>query len=235
MISGSKARFFVVLFIKNRSQVPGKKKEALRVDVSKAEMWCLGFQKLRTLVGELRYSLEITAMKMRIYFTLVLTLLVGSCSGLQVQDYKKVFEEQGQPPVLIDYYAPAVIRPGTTWKIYLEAKDTDGDMVYMATMLYQTGFGYYATDYTRLTGKERKKFTGYVALRTPSEASLTQDKFTMEVLIRDRQRNSSEIIKLPLSFGQVEQEKIPDKWEAVAKNRLGVVVTGIQSMQQITE
>jgi hypothetical protein len=57
----------------------------------------------------------------------------------------------------------------------------------------------------------------------------------MEVLIRDRQRNSSEIIKLPLSFGQVEQEKIPDKWEAVAKNRLGVVVTGIQSMQQITE
>ena len=42
-------------------------------------------------------------MKMTIYFALVLTLLVGSCSGLQVQDYDKVFEEQGQPPVLIDY------------------------------------------------------------------------------------------------------------------------------------
>ena len=57
----------------------------------------------------------------------------------------------------------------------------------------------------------------------------------MEVLIRDRQRNSSEIIKLPLSFSQVGREKIPDKWEAVAKNRLGVVVTRVQSMQQITE
>ena len=186
-------------------------------------------------MGELRYLLGITAMEMRIYFALVLTLLVGSCSGLQVQDYEKVFEEQGQPPVLIDYYAAAVIRPGTTWKIYLEAKDKDGDMVYIATMLYQTGFGYYATDYTRLTGKERKKFAGYVALRTPPEASLAQDQFTMEVLIRDRQRNSSEIIKLPLSFSQVEREKIPDKWEAAAKNSLGVVVTGVQSMQQITE
>ena len=174
-------------------------------------------------------------MKMRIYFALVLTFLVGSCSGLKVQDYEKVFEEQGQPPVLLDYYAAAVIRPGTTWKIYLEAKDEDGDMVHIATMLYQTGFGYYATDYTRLTGQERKKFAGYVALRTPLEASLTQDKFTMEVLIRDRQRNSSEIIELPLSFSQVEREKIPDKWEAAAKNRLGVVVTSVQSMQQITE
>lgn len=193
------------------------------------------FRKLRLLVEELRCLLEIIAMKMRTYFALVLTFLVYSCSGLQVQDYDKVFEEKGQPPVLIDHYAAAVIRPGTTWKIYLEAKDKDGDMAYIATMLYQTGFGYYATDYTRLTGKERKEFAGYVALRTPPKASLSQDKFTMEVLVRDRQRNSSEIIKLPLTFSQVEMENIPDKWQGVAKNRLGVVVTDIQSMQQITE
>lgn len=174
-------------------------------------------------------------MKMRLYIALVSTLLVGSCSGLQVQDYHEVFEEQGKPPVLIDYYAAAVIRPGTTWKIYLAAQDNDGDMVYIATTLFQRGFGYYATDYTRLTGKERKEFEGYVALRTPPEESLTQDKFTMEVLIRDRQRNSSEIVKLPLSFSQVQQENTPDKWQAVAKNRLGVLVTEVQSTQRITE
>ena len=75
-------------------------------------------------------------MKMRIYFALVLTFLVCSCSALQVQDYDKVFEEKGQPPVLNGHYAAAVIRPGTTWKIYLEAKDKDGDMAYIATMLY---------------------------------------------------------------------------------------------------
>jgi hypothetical protein len=57
----------------------------------------------------------------------------------------------------------------------------------------------------------------------------------MEILVRDRQRNSSEIIKLPLTFSQVERENIPDKWQAVTKNRLGVVVTDIQSMEQITE
>jgi hypothetical protein len=102
-------------------------------------------------------------------------------------------------------------------------------------MLFQTGFGYYATDYTRLTGKERKEFAGYVALRTPPEVSLTQDTFTMEVLVRDRQGNSSETIKLPLTFNQMERENIPDKWQAAAKNRLGVLVTEIQSTQQITE
>jgi hypothetical protein len=154
---------------------------------------------------------------------------------LRIQDYDEVFEKQGQPPVLLDYYAAAVIRPGTTWKIYLEAKDKGGDMVDIATMLFQTGFGYYATDYTRLTGKERKEFAGYVALRTPPEVSLTQDTFTMEVLVRDRQGNSSETIKLPLTFNQMERENIPDKWQAAAKNRLGVLVTEIQSTQQITE
>jgi hypothetical protein len=174
-------------------------------------------------------------MQLRIYFVLVLTFLVGSCSSLQIQDYDEVFEKQGQPPVLLDYYAAAVIRPGTTWKIYLEAKDKGGDMVDIATMLFQTGFGYYATDYTRLTGKERKEFAGYVALRTPPEVSLTQDTFTMEVLVRDRQGNSSETIKLPLTFNQMERENIPDKWQAAAKNRLGVLVTEIQSTQQITE
>jgi hypothetical protein len=174
-------------------------------------------------------------MQMRIYFVLVLTFLVGSCSSLQIQDYDEVFEEQGQPPVLIDYYAAAVIRPGTTWKIYLEAKDKGGDMVDIATMLFQTGFGYYATDYTRLTGKERKEFAGYVALKTPPEVSLTQDTFTMEVLVRDRQGNSSATIKLPLTFSQMERENIPDKWQAAAKNRLGVLVTEVQSTQQITE
>ena len=174
-------------------------------------------------------------MKMRFSIALVATLLVGSCSSLQIKDYHEVFEEQGKPPALIDYYAAAVIRPGTTWKIYLAAQDKDGDMVYIATTLFQTGFGYYATDYTRLTGKERKEFEGYIALRTPAEESLSQNKFTMEVLIRDRQGNSSKMVKLPLSFSQVEQENTPDQWQAVAKNRLGVLVTEVKSTQQIAE
>ena len=174
-------------------------------------------------------------MKMRFYFAFIFIFLGCSCSGLQMQDYDEVFEKKGQAPVLIDYYAAAGIRPGSTWKIYLEAKDPDGDMAYIATMLYQTGFGYYATDYTRLTGKERKEFAGYVALKTPPEAGLAQERFTMEVLVRDRQRNTSEIIKLPLTFSQVEGQSIPDKWQAAAKNRLGVVVTDVQRRQQITE
>jgi len=93
------------------------------------------------LVEEFRCLLEVIALKMRFSFAFILTLLVCSCSGLQLQDYDEVFEKKGQSPVLIDYYAAAVIRPGSTWKIYLKAKDPDGDMAYIATMLFQGGFG----------------------------------------------------------------------------------------------
>ena len=31
-------------------------------------------------------------------------------------------------PVIIDYYAAEVIRPGAVWRVYLHARDRNGDM-----------------------------------------------------------------------------------------------------------
>ena len=165
----------------------------------------------------------------------VLAVLICSCSKLEVKGYDQTFQDRGQPPVIVDYYAPDLVRPGTSWKIYLRAEDKDGDMVDVATMLYQEGFGYYATDYTRLEGKGRKKFAGYVLLKTPSEADLTSDQFTMEIMVRDSLGKRSDTVKLPLAFGYVNPAEIPTEWQDAAKHRLGVLVTRIQSVERMTE
>jgi hypothetical protein len=159
-------------------------------------------------------------MNKNVRIALMLGVIIFACSDLQIQDYDQVFKEKGQPPMIIGYYAPEAIRPGSAWKIYLRAEDKDGDMVYVASMLYQAGFGYYATDYARLKGTDRKKFEGYISLSTPSDLNLTSDKFTMEILVRDSQNNQSETIQLPLTLAYLTQPETPSEWQAAANHRL---------------
>jgi len=174
-------------------------------------------------------------MKKSALIALVLGVLLFSCSPLGIEDYDQVFKEKGHPPNIVDYYAPEVIRPRATWKIYLQAEDKDGDMAYVATMLYQAGFGYYARDFTRLEGKDRKKCAGYISLNTPSDARLTADKFTMEILVRDSQNNQSETIQLPLTFADLTEPEIPpERWDAV-NHHLGTLVTRIQTTASTAE
>jgi hypothetical protein len=174
-------------------------------------------------------------MNKSILIVLMLAVPLFACTDLGIKDYDQVFKDKGHPPIILGYYAPEAIRPGATWKIYLRAEDEDGDMAYIATMLYQAGFGYYSTDYTRLEGKDKKQCFGYISLRTPSDINLTFDKFTMEIVLRDSQNNQSEIVRLPLTFAYHTEPGIPSEWQAAASHRLGRLVTGIQSMASMKE
>ena len=166
---------------------------------------------------------------------LVLIVMVCSCSALKIKDYDQAFKNRGHPPVIVDYYAPAHITPGSNWKIYLRAEDEDGDMLYIATMLFQAGFGYYATDYIRLEGKNRKGFAGYISLKTPADVHLSFDQFTMEIMVRDSQGKQSNKVHLPLAFGSVKAAEIPAEWQDIADHQLGVLVTRIQSTAGMAE
>lgn len=183
----------------------------------------------------LKHLPEIIIMNRKITHALVLTLLFWGCSELKIKDYDQVFKDNGRPPVIVDCYAPALIRPGSTWRIYLRAEDEDGDMLYIATILYQEGFGYYATDYTRLKGKDKKGFEGYISLKTPADVHLSFDQFTMEIMVRDNQGKRSNKVQLPLAFGSVETAAVPAEWQDVADHRLGVLVTRIQSTTSMAE
>lgn len=168
--------------------------------------------------------------KKRILCALGLTLLLWGCGNLKT--YDKVFEERGNVPAIIDSYAPDVIRPGDTWRVYLHAKDEDGDMKHFTSVLWQSGFGYYATDFTVIDGKNSKEVSGYLYLKTPRDDSILGDNFSLKVIVRDRRGNKSEPVEFLLRFGNVPAQEMEAKWEKVADRDLGPIMVNIQGSQE---
>ena len=132
-------------------------------------------------------------------------------------------------PVIIDYYAAEVIRAGTTWRVYLHAKDKNGDMRDIVVRLVQTGAASAGTSTTRIEEKHSGEVAGFLALRTPRDRNLRGDRFTLRVLVRDREGNSSERVEIPLRFNNVPPAEVPEKWEKIADRRLGFMMITIES------
>jgi hypothetical protein len=139
----------------------------------------------------------------RFLFALVLLALIWGFPDFQ--DYSARAQEGGQPPMIIDSYAASVIRPGTSWRIYLHAKDEDGDMKQIVSILTQTGVGSYPTDFKNIKKKNSKEFAGYLYLRTPPEP-----------------------VEFSLQFATGTAQELPAKWEEYAKNSLGGILIDIR-------
>jgi hypothetical protein len=162
---------------------------------------------------------------------IALTWIVWGC-GSSAQHGTQSQTDRGEAPEIIDYYAAEVISPGATWRVYLKAKDNDGDMRDIVSMLSQTGRSPYPTSFTRLEEKHNREVVGYLSLRTPVDRHLVQDRFNLRIFVRDSQRNRSERIELPLRFGNVPPAEIPEKWEKIADRRLGLIMVTIESSFQ---
>ena len=157
---------------------------------------------------------------------LVVFLLLSGCAAYQHQGETA---DTGHPPIILATYAPEVIRPGAVWRVYLKATDADGDMKDIAAVMWQTGVGFYSTDITRIKKGEAKEVAGYLFLNTPVDPTLLSDRFTLTLLVRDRQGNKSEPVDVRFHFDYVPPEKLPPSWQAVAENRLGGILIDIQS------
>lgn len=140
--------------------------------------------------------------------------------------------QQGESPVILDWYAASQIHPGGTWRVYLRARDKDGDMKDITTMLVQPGAGFSPTEFTRLNGQDRNEFVGYLFMRTPPSQSLLGDKFKLRVFVRDREGNRSKAVYLPLAFSLRPQKPIPDKWQHASKHRLGVIPIELSDLDE---
>jgi hypothetical protein len=132
----------------------------------------------------------------------------------------------GAPPVIEAYYAPKSVAPGSVWNLYLQVKDPDGDMLYIACIPDQTGYGPLDTTKIPLKGNDRAEFYGYVAMPTPAFApSQAADiSFTMMVLIRDQQGNASQLIKLFVTLDGKPGQAVPSRWQAAANHHLGDIL-----------
>ena len=167
----------------------------------------------------------------RSLISIALAWAVWGC-GSSAQHGVQPQTERGEAPVIVDYYAAEVIRPGANWRIYLKAKDEDGDMRDIASMLSQTGRSPYLTSFTRIEQNDSREVAGYLVLRTPRDNNLMQDRLNLRVFVRDSQGNRSERVELPLRFGNVPSAETLEKWEKIANRRLGFIMVTIESSFQ---
>jgi hypothetical protein len=158
-----------------------------------------------------------------------IALLLG-CGGHPGYKSRKEIRE-GYSPEILDYYADQVIQPGATWRIYLRFRDSDCDMTYIVADVYQSGVGPLTPSYTPLRQTGCQEIKGYLALNTPAENSLLQDRLEVKVIVRDRRGNRSQPINLTLNFGWMPSEKQPEKWQETASKTLGVMNIDLVSSQ----
>ena len=164
---------------------------------------------------------------------LLILLLAGctTCKGVA----KKSANDQDSPPVILDSYAAEKIRPGASWRVYLEAKDEDGDINYIAAQLFQPGVGYYPTSFTYIKGVDRQGFAGYIYLNTPADYHLLADNFRLDLLLRDCEQNKSETVSLPLKFDyppSYQPQEVPERWQRAATHQLGAIMVEIISSER---
>jgi hypothetical protein len=119
---------------------------------------------------------------------------------------------------------------GYIWKIYIEAEDPDGDMLRIASVVDQTGYGYYPTDWIYLKSPYQKHFKGYIQWNTfSSRASyLTEGtQIALKVLVFDKAGNESNEVIFPFTFEigvrSPYQYKLPAPFDQGDLPRLGYI------------
>ena len=167
-------------------------------------------------------------MNKKIYVLLALCILISGCASF-TRCEKISTSGKGQPPVILDSYAPSKIRPGATWRVYLRAKDPDGDMKQMIQFLARGESGFSKTSYVPLKAEHSAEMSGYFFLRTPSPAQADYTRLgyvglTLRIVLFDCQENKSEYVEFPLRFEYEASHDLPQEWQDVADRSLGAIM-----------
>jgi hypothetical protein len=132
-------------------------------------------------------------------------------------------------PIITHSFAVERGSYGTIWKIYIKAEDPDGDMLRIASVVDQVGYGHYPTDWIYLRKEYGQQFKGYIQWNTfSSRASYIPEwtQITLRVSIFDKAGNESNVIVFPFTFelvkGQYEY-KPPSPFDEGVLPRLGYI------------
>ena len=173
-------------------------------------------------------------MNKKIYVLLALSILISGCASFTRCETTST-SDKGQPPVILDSYAPSQIRPGATWRVYLRAKDPDGDMKQMIQVLMRGESGPFKTTFAPLKAEYSAEMGGYFFLRTPSPAQADYDRLgflgiTLRIALLDCQKNKSEYVEFPLHFTFEAAHDLPSEWQDVADISLGAIMFDLGDM-----
>lgn len=167
-------------------------------------------------------------MNKRIYILLAFCTFIWGCASF-TQCEKISTSGKGQPPIILDSYAPSQIRPGATWRVYLRAKDPDGDMKDMVQVLVMGGSGPFKTSFVPLRAEHSEEMGGYFFFRTPSPSQADYNRLgflgiTLRAAIRDCQKNESGYVEFPLHFTYEASHDLPPAWKDVSDRSLGAIM-----------
>lgn len=119
--------------------------------------------------------------------------------------------EGNEGPKINHSFASKKIYPAETWRIYLSASDSNGNMKYIFARVEQAGLGAYPLNIIRISKKYQKELSGYLYLNTASVKDLlNRTDFKLTVQIKNQKGDFSQPVVFPLEIQSVyHQEKPP--------------------------
>jgi hypothetical protein len=106
-------------------------------------------------------------------------------------------------PVITHAFTVDKIKYGDILKVYIEAEDSQGEMMKIATVVDQAGSGRYPTSWVYLKATDRKHFKGYLQWNTFSSKTAYVSEWTpitLTVSVLDKLRNESNAFSFPITF-----------------------------------
>jgi len=139
---------------------------------------------------------------------LVLPFLALGCAALEPIEVREQIHGKGVP-VITQSFASKQMRPGDTWKVYLNASDPDGDMKNIVCAIEQPGMPTYPVSFTKIKEVNRKELSGYIYLNTGGIQGLNWVNITLTAQVQDKAGHLSQPVVLPLSFNWRFKQEAP--------------------------
>ena len=102
-------------------------------------------------------------------------------------------------PVITQSFAAREVKPGDTWKVYLNASNPDGGLTNIYAVVDQPGGAEYPVSIIRILGQNHKELSGYIYLNTWTPyATLEFVSLKLTVQVQDRAGRFSAPVVFPL-------------------------------------
>jgi hypothetical protein len=142
--------------------------------------------------------------QIRVLTFAILFLITGSLGSAMAQG------QAGATPVITQAFSSKEIRPGETWKIYLNASDPNGHMKNIFAVVYQPGVGQYPASIIRIKEQDQKELSGYIYLWTKTPwHPMDYVNLSVTVQIQDKTGNFSEPVGFLLSLAPRGSQEAP--------------------------
>jgi hypothetical protein len=179
----------------------------------------------------LREGMSMKTLKLTYFYSIGLLLgvmfLIAPTGWTQTKPKTKA-------PVITHSFAVEKGVYGYIWKIYIEAEDPNGEMLKIASVVDQPGYGRYPTDWLYIKPEYRKHLIGYIQWNTfSSKTGYLREwtNITLNVSIFDKAGNESNEVVFPFTFetGVKDQYnyKLPALFDQGDLPRLGYIHIGL--------